>query len=78
LSCRGFRRRGSGFSGLRLLVGGLSPFEAVEEAIDLWLRSLGAAGGSVADFAAGDLVWVRMREGLRREARGRCVVIVGG
>jgi hypothetical protein len=57
---------------------GLSPSEAVEEAIDLWLRSLGSAGGLVEDSAADDLVWVRMREKLRREARGRYVVIAGG
>jgi len=53
---------------------GLTPSQAVEEAIELWLRQ----GGLVEDSAADDAAWERMRERLRREARGKYVVIAEG
>lgn len=54
---------------------GLSLSEAVEEAIELWARSpLGVVG----DEAADDATWEAVKERLRREARGKYVVIAGG
>ncbi len=54
---------------------GLSLSEAVEEAIELWARSpLGVVG----DEAADDAAWEAVKERLRREARGKYVVIAGG
>ena len=53
---------------------GLSPSEAVEEAIELWLRG----GAVVEDSALDDEAWERLRPRLLQEARGMYVVIAGG
>jgi len=53
---------------------GLTPSQAVEEAIDLWLRGAPV----LEDVDLDDAVWRRHRERLAREARGKYVVIAGG
>jgi len=53
---------------------GITPSEAVEEAIELWLRGSSVVEDSVAD----DEAWRRLRDRLRREAAGKYVVIAGG
>jgi hypothetical protein len=53
---------------------GLTPSEAVEEAIELWLR----AHAVVEDSDADDAAWRRLRRRLEREARGKYVVIAEG
>ncbi|ALL01993.1 hypothetical protein Pyrde_1950 [Pyrodictium delaneyi] len=53
---------------------GLSPSEAVEEAIELWLRRSSVVEDSTAD----DEAWERLRPRLLREARGMYVVIAEG
>ena len=50
---------------------GLTPSEAVEEAIDAWLRGSNVVEDSMAD----DEAWRRLRSRLLREARGMHVVI---
>ncbi len=54
---------------------GITLSQAVEEAIDLWLRS---SGGIVTDEAGDDMVWLENREKLLREHRGRYAVIAEG
>ena len=56
---------------------GLTPSEAVEEAIELWLRSHGS-GQLVEDSSIDDEAYRRLRERLLREARGKYVVIARG
>ncbi len=53
---------------------GLTPSQAVEEAIDLWLRS----APLLEDVDLDDAAWRRLRERLSREARGKYAVIAGG
>ena len=53
---------------------GISPSQAVEEAIDLWLKQSSIVEGSMAD----DETWRKLRQRLLREARGMYVVIAGG
>ena len=50
---------------------GLTPSEAVEEAIDAWLQGSNVVEDSMAD----DEAWRRLRSRLLREARGMHVVI---
>ena len=53
---------------------GITVSQAVEEAIELWLR----AHGVVYDELADDLAWARLRGELERRHRGKYAVIAGG
>jgi len=55
---------------------GLTPSQAFEEAVELWLRH--ARGDAVTDVDADDEVWRRLRDELRRRARGKYVVLAEG
>ena len=53
---------------------GITVSQAVEEAIELWLR----AHGVVYDELADDLAWARLRGELERKYKGKYVVIAQG
>jgi len=53
---------------------GITLSQAVEEAIELWLK----AHGVIYDELADDLVWARLRSELLKKHKGKYAVIAGG